>query len=167
MYDYVLQYGFDTNSKNKIQEIKDYLKSNGIKDRERKWLPHITIDLYNCSNKDEFLNILNLIIKDIRQFDIKFNNLNNCNEETLYIEPYNKDKLMDLKCYFDDKLSNYMLEKRKTRKYIPHATLCTSDNIKQSIKLANDKFYPFIATVKYIWVYNRDMILIKEYKLEK
>lgn len=54
MYDYVLQYGFDDKSSRIIQEIKDYLKVNEIKDRERKWLPHITIDLYDCKDQNEF-----------------------------------------------------------------------------------------------------------------
>lgn len=166
MYDYVLQYGFDKNSHNKIQEIKDYLKINGIQDRERNWLPHITIDLYNCKKQDEFLNSVDSIINKIKQFDIQFKSLNNCNEETLYIEPFNKDNLMNLKQFFDEKLNKYMLEKRRTRKYIPHATLCTSDTLDKSIKLANDKFSPFTARVKCIWVYNSDMVLIREYKLK-
>lgn len=166
MYDYVLQYGFDKSSHNKIQKIKYYLKTNGIQDKERNWLPHITIDLYNCQDQGEFLHSLDLIIKEIKQFDIQFKNLNDCNEETLYIEPYNKNNLMNLKLFFDEKLNKYMLEKRKTRKYIPHATLCTSDTLDKSIKLANNIFSPFDARVKYIWVYNHDMVLIKEYKLE-
>lgn len=55
MYGYVLQYGFDTESKYYIQSIKDYLKNNRIIDRERNWLPHITIDLYNCKNEKNLL----------------------------------------------------------------------------------------------------------------
>ena len=95
MYDYVLQYGFDKDSHNKIQEIKSYLKTNGIQDRERGWLPHITIDLYNCQNQDEFIDNVDSIVKQVKQFDIQFKNLNDCNEETLYIEPYNKDILIN------------------------------------------------------------------------
>ncbi len=34
MYDYVLQYGFDIESENNIQNIKKYLKNNNIKDKE-------------------------------------------------------------------------------------------------------------------------------------
>lgn len=45
MYDYVLQYGFNIESEKCIQSIKDYLKSNKIKDRERNWFSHIAIDL--------------------------------------------------------------------------------------------------------------------------
>lgn len=45
MYDYVLQYGFDKDTEQFIQSIKNYLKENKIKDEERNWLPHITIDL--------------------------------------------------------------------------------------------------------------------------
>ena len=166
MYDYVLQYGFDTESKYYIQSIKDYLKNNRIIDRERNWLPHITIDLYNCKNEKEFIDKLDVIVEKIIAFNIEFKNLNTCNNETLYIEPYNKEILMELKQYFNTELNNYMLEKRRERKYIPHATLCTSDTLDKSIQLANQKFNPFISTIKYIWVYNRDMQLIKEYNLK-
>ena len=166
MYDYVLQYGFDTESKYYIQSIKDYLKNNRIIDRERNWLPHITIDLYNCKNEKEFIDKLDVIVEKISAFNIEFKNLNTCNNETLYIEPYNKEILMELKQYFNTELNNYMLEKRRERKYILHATLCTSDTLDKSIQLANQKFNPFISTIKYIWVYNRDMQLIKEYNLK-
>lgn len=166
MYNYVLQYGFDTESKYYIQSIKDYLKNNRIIDRERNWLPHITIDLYNCKNEKEFIDKLDVIVEKIGAFNIEFKNLNTCNNETLYIEPYNKEILMELKQYFNTELNNYMLEKRRERKYIPHATLCTSDTLDKSIQLANQKFNPFISTIKYIWVYNRDMQLIKEYNLK-
>ena len=166
MYDYVLQYGFDTESKYYIQSIKDYLKNNRIIDRERNWLPHITIDLYNCKNEKEFIDKLDVIVEKISAFNIEFKNLNTCNNETLYIEPYNKEILMELKQYFNTELNNYMLKNRRERKYIPHATLCTSDTLDKSIQLANQKFNPFISTIKYIWVYNRDMQLIKEYNLK-
>ena len=135
MYDYVLQYGFDTESKYYIQSIKDYLKNNRIIDRERNWLPHITIDLYNCKNEKEFIDKLDVIVEKISAFNIEFKNLNTCNNETLYIEPYNKEILMELKQYFNTELNNYMLEKRRERKYIPHATLCTSDTLDKSIQL--------------------------------
>lgn len=166
MYDYVLQYGFDTESKYYIQSIKDYLKNNRIIDRERNWLPHITIDLYNCKNEKEFIDKLDVIVEKISAFNIEFKNLNTCNNETLYIEPYNKEILMELKQYFNTELNNYMLEKRREKKYIPHATLCTSNTLDKSIQLAKQKFNPFISTIKYIWVYNRDMQLIKEYNLK-
>lgn len=166
MYDYVLQYGFDSETQSYIQSIKDYLKNSGIKDRERNWLPHITIDLYNCENKEEFIGKLDIIMETIEEFKIHFKNLNSCNEETLYIEPYNKDELMKLKQFFNKELYDYMIEKRKTRNYIPHATLCTSDTLEKSIQLAKDKFNPFVAKVKYIWVYNRSMELIKVYNLK-
>lgn len=129
-------------------------------------MPHITIDLYNCKNEKEFIDKLDVIVEKISAFNIEFKNLNTCNNETLYIEPYNKEILMELKQYFNTELNNYMLKKRRERKYIPHATLCTSDTLDKSIQLANQKFNPFISTIKYIWVYNRDMQLIKEYNLK-
>ena len=117
-------------------------------------------------NEKEFIDKLDVIVEKISAFNIEFKNLNTCNNETLYIEPYNKEILMELKQYFNTELNNYMLEKRRERKYIPHATLCTSDTLDKSIQLANQKFNPFISTIKYIWVYNRDMQLIKEYNLK-
>ena len=35
MYDYVLQYGFDKETQDYIQSIKNILKSNNIEDKER------------------------------------------------------------------------------------------------------------------------------------
>ena len=167
MYDYLLQYGFDIKSQSYIQDIKEYLKNNGIQDKERKWLPHITIDLYDCKNQDEFINKLDEIIENIKEFDIEFKNLNTFNNETLYLEPYNKEKLMYLKKIFNQELNNYMLEKRIERKYMPHATLCTSDMLDKSISLAREKFSLFTARIEFIWVYNQKMELIKQYKLKR
>ena len=166
MYDYVLQYGFDTDSSDKIQNIKDYLKSKNIQDKERNWLPHITIDLYNCKNEAEFISKLDKIIENINCFNIEFKNFNNLEGETLCLEPYNKENLMRLKGVFDKELDSYRLDKRRKRTYIPHATICTNDTLEISRKLATRVFIPFIATVKYIWVYNQSMELIKQYNLQ-
>jgi len=77
MYDYVLQYGFDSDTQNYIQSIKDYLKINNINDEERNWLPHITIDLYNCKNQQEFIDKVDNIVSKLNKFNLEFNNLNN------------------------------------------------------------------------------------------
>ncbi len=166
MYDYVLQYAFDKENTEYIQSIKDYLKNNGIEDRERNWLPHITIDLYKCDDKNEFINKVDSIVEKIDKFNLEFNNLNSFNNETLYIEPYNKDNLMKLKILFNEELNKYMLDKRRDRKYAPHVTLCTNDELEKSNLLASSKFKPFIAQVQYIWIYSRNMELIKEYELK-
>lgn len=166
MYDYVLQYGFDINTQNYIQSIKDYLKINKVNDKERNWLPHITIDLYNCKNEQEFLDKVDNIIPKLNKFNIAFNNLNNFDKETLYIEPNNKELLMKYKEIFDVNLDCYRLEHRKKRLYSPHATICTNDIFDKSIVLAKEKFSPFVATIEYIWVYNQKMDLIKVYKLK-
>lgn len=167
MYDYVIQYSFSKETQNNIQEIKKYLKQNNIKDKERNWLPHITIDLYNCKNKNEFIKQVNYIVKDIKSFNLQFKNLNDFDKETLYIEPYNKEKLVKLKEIFNERLDKYRLEHRRKRIYRPHVTLCTNENIDDNTyKLASEKFIPFVANVKYIWIYNQDMKLIKEYELE-
>lgn len=109
MYDYVLQYGFDKETQDYIQSIKNNLKLNNVINRERNWLPHITIDLYDCKSKNEFIEKLDKIVKNISSFNIEFRNLNNFDNKTLYIEPYNKKNLMNLKSIFDEKLESYRL----------------------------------------------------------
>lgn len=165
MYDYVLQYGFDKETQDYIQSIKNTLKLNNVVDRERNWLPHITIDLYDCENKNEFIKKLDKLAKNISSFNIEFRNLNNFDNETLYIEPYNKDNLMNLKYIFDEELKLYRLERRLKRVYRPHVTLCTNNNLSIAYKIANEKFSPFDGKIKYIWCYNQSMELLKEYIL--
>lgn len=165
MYDYVLQYGFDDNTRDYIQSIKDYLKENGIEDKERNWLPHITIDLYNCKGEKEFIEKCDNAILGLKSFKVEFRKLNHCNNETLYIEPHNDEQLLKLKLHFDNELDDYMIEKRRTRNYIPHITLCTTPTLDKAIHLSNKKFKPFTAEIKYIWIYNSNMELIKTYDL--
>ena len=137
MYDYVLQYGFDKETQDYIQNIKNTLKSNNVIDRERNWLPHITIDLYNCKNKNEFIEKLDNITKNINSFNIELRNLNDFDNETLYIEPYNKEDLTNLKLTFDEELKLYRLERRLKRVYRPHITLCTNSDLSIAYKVAN------------------------------
>lgn len=113
MYDYVLQYGFDIESEKNIQNIKNYLKDNNIKDKERKWRPHITIDLYDCTNQNEFIEKVDIIVNNIKCFKLECKNLNDFYKETLYIEPYNKDRLLELKSIFDNVLNDYRKQNRK------------------------------------------------------
>jgi 2'-5' RNA ligase len=166
MYDYVLQYGFNREMQNTIQEIKNCLKENGVEDKERNWLPHITIDLYNCKNRDEFINKLDKIIENIDCFRIDCKNLNNFGEETLYIDPYDKEELLKLKLVFDEGLQEYRIENRKMREYRPHITLCTNDDLTKAKEIANKKFKAIIGRVEYVWVYDCNMNLIREYKLK-
>lgn len=165
MYDYVLQYGFDKETQDYIQSMKNTLKLNNVVDKERNWLPHITIDLYDCKNKDKFIEELDKIVKNISSFNIEFRNLNNFDNETLYIEPYNKDNLISLKSIFDKELKSYRLERRLKRIYKPHITLCTNNDLSIAYKIANKEFSSFNGKVKYIWCYNQNMKLLKEYIL--
>ena len=166
MYDYVLQFAFDKESENKIKKIKDYLKEKNIVDKERNWKPHVTIDLYNCGDEEEFIKKLDSIIKKISKFKVRLKKFNTCNNRTLYIEPFDDENFYKWKKFFDKELNSYMLEKRKTRNYIPHITINTSEELDKSILLAKEKFKPMKIEVKYIWVYNRDMRLIKTYELK-
>lgn len=166
MYDYVLQLGFDKNTEKRIQNLKDYLKDNNIKDKERNWLPHITIDLYDCKNINEFIIKLDETLKNIASININFNNLNDFDNKTLYIEPYEKDGLLKIKNIIDEKLKDYRIERRKSRIYKPHVTLCTNEDIRNAYKLALERFRPFSGQIKYLWIYNQEMKLIKEYELK-
>ena len=143
MYNYVLQYGFDKETQNYIQSIKNTLKSNSIEDKERNWLPHITIDLYDFKNKNIFIEKLDKIVQNISSFNMKFRNLNNFDNETLYIEPYNKDNLMNLKSIFDQGLKPYRLERRLKRVYKPHVTLYTNNDLSIAYKITNEEFSTF------------------------
>lgn len=165
MYDYVLQYGFDKETQDYIQSIKSTLKLSNVIDRERNWLPHITIDLYDCKNENEFIKKLDKVAKNISSFNIEFRNLNNFDNETLYIEPYNKDNLINLKSIFDKELKSYRLERRLKRIYRPHVTLCTNNDLSIAYKVADENFSPFNGLIKYIWCYNQNMELLKEYIL--
>lgn len=91
--------------------------------------------------------------------------MNNFDNETLYIEPYDKDNLMNFKSIFDEELKLYRLESRLKRDYRPHITLCTNNDISNAYKIADEKFSPFNGIIKYIWCYNQEMELIKEYIL--
>ena len=166
MYDYVLQLGFDRNTEEKIQNLKDYLKNNNIKDKERKWLPHITIDLYDCKNINEFIIKLGKAIEDINAININFKNLNDFDNKTLYIEPCEKNDLLEIKDIIDRRLEDYRIERRKSRIYKPHVTLCTNEDIRNAYKLALERFKPFSGQIKYLWIYNCEMELIKEYELK-
>lgn len=165
MYDYVLQFGFDDETKNYVQNIKNTLKFHNIVDKERAWLPHITIDLYDCKSQDEFISKLDSIVDSISAFNIEFKNLNDFDGETLYIEPFNKEHLMQLKSLFDENLRQYRLERRLNRVYRPHVTLCTNDDLSFAYKISKEKFSPFNGTVKYLWVYKQNMQLLKTYIL--
>ncbi len=165
MYDYVLQLGFDKETENYIQNIKNTLKENNIVDKEKNWRPHITIDLYNCSDQKQFIEMIDEIIEKIKSFEIEFNNLNNFDEETLYIEPFNKTELYEIKTIFDSQLNKCRLEKRLNRTYKPHVTLCTNDDLTKAKLISEDKFKPFIGKVSYLWVYNPKVELIKEYRI--
>ncbi len=165
MYDYVLQLGFDEETEKYIRQIKTVLKENDIPDKEKPWRPHITIDLYNCANREFFISQVTEIIKDLKTFTLTFSNLNNFNEETLYIEPFNKEELDHLKELFDIKLNTYRLPKRLNRPYRPHVTLCTNDNLTKAKEIATNNFKPFKGYVKYLWIYTPKLELIKEYEL--
>lgn len=166
MYDYVLQLGFDKETEDFIQDIKNTLKENGVEDKEKNWRPHITVDLYNCDNKESFVKEVDEIIKEIRSFEIKFNNLNNFNEKTLYIEPFNKTELIDIKNTFDNRLNKYRLESRLSKIYKPHATLCTNEDLRKAKTISDDKFKAIVGKVSYLWIYNPKVELIKEYELK-
>ncbi len=166
-YDYVLQLGFDKHTETIIQNIKNILKEKNIIDTEKNWRPHITIDLYNCDSEELFIKYVDKIINDIKTFNIELKNLNNFDNKTLYIEPFNKNDLKKIKDLFDSGLNKFRLENRKNKIYKPHITLCTNNEITKAIKISEDMFKPFVGKVAYLWIYNPQVNLIKEYTLNK
>ena len=84
-----------------------------------------------------------------------------------YIQSHITNRLLELKLDFDNVLNDYRKLNRKERIYRPHITLCTNENINQSLyDLTHNVFEPFVAKVEKIWIYNQNMELIKEYKLK-
>ncbi len=166
-YDYVLQLGFDKQTEDFIQNIKNTLKEKNIIDKEKNWKPHITIDLYNCDNEELFIKYVDKIVNNIKTLNIEFKNLNNFDNKTLYVEPVNKNDLQKIKDLFDSGLSKFKLENRKNRIYKPHVTLCTNDGLTDAIKISTNKFSPFVGKIAYLWIYNPKVDLIKEYSLEE
>lgn len=74
MYDYVLQLGFDKKAEDYVQSIKNTLKENNVIDKEKNWRPHVTIDLYDWDDLEEFINAVDEIGKKIvedRRFFLK------------------------------------------------------------------------------------------------
>jgi len=165
MYDYVIQYGFDDIPQSKIQSIKDHIKTGDVNDQYRNWQPHITIDLYQCADKDKFISAVDFVIKKLQKFELEFNVLSNFNKRVLYIEPHNKKELLEYKDMFDSTLDKFRVEQVKQRIYNPHVTLCITEMFDKALTLANQKFKPFNAEVKYIWIYNQNIELIKQYEL--
>ncbi len=164
-YDYVLQLGFDKQTENYIQNIKNTLKENNIIDKEKNWKPHITVDIYNCDDERLFIKKVDKIINKIKAVNLKCKNLNNFNDRTLYIEPFNKENLLKIKTIFDDGLAEFRLENRKNKIYKPHITLCTNDDLTSATQISSQMFMPFNGKIKYLWIYNPAVNLIKEYDL--
>lgn len=119
MYDYVIQYGLDPEATQLIQEIKRELKQKRIPDKEKNLLPHITIDLYKSSNKNEFIHQVEQITQHINSFTIELNELADFDQETLYLNPTPKEPFLINKKQFDQALNKYQLPHRK-REYINH-----------------------------------------------
>ena len=55
METYILQFGLDKNSQDFIQNVRNEIRIAGFVDRQRGWLPHITIDKYDGSNFEELI----------------------------------------------------------------------------------------------------------------
>lgn len=167
MYDYVIQYGLNLEATQLIQEIKRELKQKRIPDKEKKWLPHITIDLYKSNNKNEFIHQVEQITQHIKSFTIELNELADFDQETLYLNPTPKEQLLINKKQFDQALYKYQLPHRRKRIYKPHITLCTNDKIeKNTYDIAKTKFRPFTAKVKYVWIYTPEIVLVKQIELK-
>ena len=54
----------------------------------------------------------------------------------------------------------------KEREWKPHITLCTTNDLREATKIAKKKFKEFTTQIKYLWVYNSNLKLIKKYELK-
>ena len=164
MYDYVLQFGLDDESSKKVQVIRNHIRLEGFLDKQRGWLPHITIEKYNCSNRNEFISRVEKVVSKISKFNINLFSFGTFDNGTLFITPTPADNLVKYKNMFDEELST-MKVPSKHDGYNPHVTLCTNDHLEQSKVAAFEKFKPFSATVTKVWIYTENMVLVKEFEL--
>ena len=166
METYILQFGLDRDSQNFVQNIRNEIKLAGFVDRQRGWLPHITIDKYNDSNFNLLINNVESVLKNFSAFDIELKQLGNFDNETLFIDPLPKNTILDIKTQLDLALDEFRFESRKLRPYNPHITLCTNNNLDECQKVATKNLSPKTATVEKIWLYTeKNMELIKEWTL--
>ena len=164
MYDYVLQFGLDDESTKKVQVIRNHIRLCGFIDKQRGWPPHITIEKYNCNNRNEFVERVEKVVSKLSKFDIDLNSFGKFSNGTLFITPTPADNFVKAKELFDEELGS-MKVPSKYDNYNPHVTLCTNDHFEQSKVAAFQKFKPFTATVTKVWIYTENMVLVKEFEL--
>lgn len=138
MEELILQFAFDREAMITIQDIRNHIRVNEFVDRQRGWLPHITINKYNVESQDKekFIKLTDEIISNYSLFNLHLEALDNFingeNDGTLYIKPTETENLCTLKQQFDVKLEEFTIESRKKRYYTPHITLCTNNMLKES-----------------------------------
>ena len=166
MYNYVIQIALDRTSQTYVQNLRNCIRQNNIVDRQRGWLPHITVDKYNCKNEKNLINKITEIVSDIKVFKFNVSGFSSFSGETLYLKPDKLDEIIELKNKFDKGLSRYRLSKELRRKeYNPHITICTNDRLEDSIQVLMNYFSSFEVFVSKIWLYTEDMRLVKEWEL--
>lgn len=167
METYILQFGLDKNSQDFIQNVRNEIRIAGFVDRQRGWLPHITIDKYDGSNFEELIEKINQVIANVSAFKINLETLNNFDKETLFVEPEPKDKVLEIKSELDIALDKFRFESRRMRGYNPHITLCTNNNLEECEKIAYQHFSKREATIERVWLYTeKNMELVKEWVLK-
>ena len=167
METYILQFGLDKNSQDYIQNVRNEIRIAGFVDRQRGWLPHITIDKYDDSNLEELIERTNQVLADVTAFKINLETLNNFDKETLFIEPNPKDIILEIKNNLDISLDKFRFESRKLRGYNPHITLCTNNNLEECEKIAYQHFSKREAAIERVWLYTeKNMELVKEWVLK-
>ena len=163
-YDYVLQFGLDRLSQAYVQNIRNRIRQNDLVDRQRGWLPHITIDKYKCKEEDKIVEIIDSVVEGIYEIPFAVEEFGNFDGETLYLKPSNIEEFQIVKETFDKALKNYKVKGRDT--YNPHITLCTNDKLEESIDVVMSIFSSFSGYACKLWLYDEKMCLIKEWLLK-
>ena len=165
MYDYVVMLLFEEIGAEMIRYLKDGLKAQGVKSREKAWPPHITVDLYKGIEIKELLAMIDAYVKELRAFPVYIRRMADFHGKVLYLSFDNEPELQEIKERFDELLAAYRLVVNKRDIYTPHATLAINRDIETARKLLADVFVPFRGRIAYLAVYSRDMQLLKKYRL--
>lgn len=137
----------------------------GIPDKQRGWLPHVTLNLYQFEDLDKFIKSIDKFIGEISTFGVMCSSLGNFRKETLFIDPDNKECFESIKNLFDKKLAKYVI--KDDRKYAPHITICTNNMFDKSVELTKKKFKKMKVKVCKIWLFDEKVNFIKEWKLKR
>ena len=165
MYDYVMMLLFDEDSEIRIRKMKDFLKRNKITSREKPWAPHITVDLYQGITKELLIEKTDHLTETLRMFPVIFETIDNFHQRVLFLKPEAKAEFWQIKQKADELLGKYRVRPDDGESYVPHVTLAINKDIREATELIQAEFRPFSGEISYLALYQRNMELVKLYRL--